>query len=68
MRADVFACDSLQQQIGLHVRSVGRPRQAWSTEVWKAGVEKLGSAERLETLIQDEPQWKAALKKIIRHT
>ena len=65
MRADVFANDTLQQQVGMHPRSVGRPRQVWATEVWNAGVSKLGGTA-LAALIKDERQWIAALNRAFK--
>jgi len=53
LRQDVFIDDGFLPQIGRYIRRVGRPRQNWLTEVWNAGVQRFGSAGRLEDLLQD---------------
>ena len=52
LRRDVFVDGSLQPQIGGYIRRVGRPRQDWLTEVWKAGACKLGGDARMRVLLQ----------------
>ena len=71
MRADVFIDDTFLPCVGRFVRRVGRPRQEWTTEVYKAGAAKFGSIARLDVLLKDrganaEQNWKNELRRLFK--
>ena len=64
-RRNVFVGGSLDLELGRCVRKVGRPRLTWTSEVYKAGVQKFGQG-RLQALLTDSSDnalanWKAAV-------
>ena len=63
----VFSSGTLLPQIGQFVRRVGRPRQDWSTQVLKAGLERCGHARWQALLSYQGPDaeivWKQELQK-----
>ena len=63
LRHDTFVDNTLQPQVGRFIRKVGRPRQEWTTEVLKAGINKFGCGTIFENLLQncDAKQWKCEL-------
>ena len=46
-----FLNGGVQPLTGCHTRRVGRPRREWTTQVLKAGAEKLGGVARMEHLV-----------------
>jgi len=71
LRKDVFADSSLRPQIGRYIRRVGRPRQDWLTEVWKAGASKLGGDMRMRALLQSQEQhpevtWRSEIDRVFQ--
>ena len=71
VRHCVFNDGTLQPQVGLFVRRVGRPRQDWATEVLRAGLEKCGKV-RWETLLNSwgpdaEIVWRRELHKCFKN-
>ena len=64
IRKDVFVGDSMQPCVGNFVRRVVRPRQEWTTEVFKAAVEHCGGLARATTLLRGtEKEWKTEVAK-----
>ena len=69
LRADVFEGSTFKPLAGTQVRRVGRPRQDWTSEVWKAGVQRFGNASRMESLLLGgEEAWRSELRNLFEYT
>ena len=71
IRRDVFIDGSLPPQIGRLVRRVGRPRQDWLSEVWKAGAYRLGGDMWMRALLladvrQPDVLWRREVDKVFQ--
>ena len=70
LRADTFEGDTLNSQIGICIRRVGRPRQECTTELLREGRSRMG-VQRFKTLISDQSEgaeirWKIEFEKIFK--
>ena len=68
LRADTFVNGSLQPQVGVFIRKVGRPRQEWTTDLMNSGALKFGSTLAFETKLKgcSAEEWKSELDKQFR--
>jgi len=69
LRADTFVGNSLNPQMGRFIRRVGRPWLDWTSEVLKAGAQKLGSHSRMVVFLADRGEqtainWRRELDRV----
>ena len=69
LRANVFIDDSTQPCVGHYIRRVGRPRQDWTSEVFRAGVAKFGDYSTFVNLLGSrcpdaEKVWKSESRRL----
>ena len=55
MRRDTFIDDTLQPQIGRFVRRQGRPRQDWTSQLVREGLQRMGPLT-FQTLLSDRSE------------
>ena len=69
LRRSTFVNSTTSPQIGRYIRRVGRPRQAWTTQVMKEGVRLFGEVQ-FERMLGDrspgaEQMWKEKLRGLV---